>query len=599
MSGRNGNRLLDQSIESATDVMSKTPVKRAVIYLRVSSAGQLNTDIDRDGFSLPAQRQACMRKAATLGATVIEEFVERGESGKSTLRRTALTAMLERIDRRDIDLVVVHKVDRLARKRADDALILERIRAAGAHLVSVSENIDETPSGMLLHGIMASIAEFYSMNLAAEVLKGTTEKARRGGTPYRAPIGYLNARDTIDGHEVRTIAVDPDCGPFIRDAFALYATGQYSLIELAAILEAKGFRTPNTPKRPPREIAANRLNTILHNPFYTGIVTYRGESHPGRHEPLVDDETFETVQRVMESRRQSGERPSRHHHFLRGTLVCHECGGRLMYTRNRGNGGVYEYFSCVGRVHRECSQGHHRVEAVMSSVERYYERLQFSAVKRERILREFDEFCNARVALDAPRLLEATNAVAALKQQEKKLLKAHYADEISQDIFSEEQTRIRRERIGAERTIKELSVDDETLKKVVRQAIALTDRIQTAYIMSNATEKRLFNQAFFEWISIENEEVVDCQLAQPFADLLPFRTVQPVSIGELAECIDPQDNWGETAGNPTNDEVLVGAVNAKTGDPFSKVAGLDFASMVELAGFEPATFRLRTERSTN
>ena len=56
-----------------------------------------------------------------------------------------------------------------------------QIRAAGAQLVSATENIDETPSGLLLHGIMSSIAEFYSRNLAMEIMKGTTQKAKKGG----------------------------------------------------------------------------------------------------------------------------------------------------------------------------------------------------------------------------------------------------------------------------------------------------------------------------------------------------------------------------------------------------------------------------------
>ena len=69
-----------------------------------------------------------------------------------------------------------------------------RIRQAGRELVCVSENIDETPSGLLLHGIMSSIAEFYSRNLAAEVIKGTTQKAKNGGTPGRHQLGYRNCR---------------------------------------------------------------------------------------------------------------------------------------------------------------------------------------------------------------------------------------------------------------------------------------------------------------------------------------------------------------------------------------------------------------------
>ena len=81
----------------------------------------------------------------------------------------------------------MHELDRLARNRADDVKIHEALISAGVTLVSATESIDQTPSGMLLHGIMSSIAEFYSRNLATEVTKGLTQKVAQGGTPMRAP----------------------------------------------------------------------------------------------------------------------------------------------------------------------------------------------------------------------------------------------------------------------------------------------------------------------------------------------------------------------------------------------------------------------------
>src|SRR5580658_10430909 len=87
---------------------------RAVIYLRVSSIGQVNTDRDGEGFSIAAQRDACFRKAEALGAQVVDSYVDAGESARKS-DRPQLQAMLERLQKdRDVDLVIVHKVDRLA-----------------------------------------------------------------------------------------------------------------------------------------------------------------------------------------------------------------------------------------------------------------------------------------------------------------------------------------------------------------------------------------------------------------------------------------------------------------------------------------------------
>jgi DNA invertase Pin-like site-specific DNA recombinase len=162
--------------------------KQAVIYLRVSTKGQAETDYSDEGFSIPAQREACIRKAETLGATVVEdgEYLDRGESAKSA-DRPALIALLQRLQHvRDIDYVIVHKLDRLTRSREDDVQINIAVRAAGASLVSCSENIDETPSGKLLPGIMSAIEEHYSANLAAEARKDMRQKSVRHLTPAAA-----------------------------------------------------------------------------------------------------------------------------------------------------------------------------------------------------------------------------------------------------------------------------------------------------------------------------------------------------------------------------------------------------------------------------
>ena len=145
--------------------------KRAVSYLRVSTREQAERGGREEGFSIPAQRDANKKKAQAVGAMVVKEFVERGVSGTST-NRPALQEMLRYLEAEqdNIDYVIVHKLDRLARNRADDVTLNQRFNELGIRLISTSENIDQTPGGILLHGIMSSIAEFYSRNLANEVI---------------------------------------------------------------------------------------------------------------------------------------------------------------------------------------------------------------------------------------------------------------------------------------------------------------------------------------------------------------------------------------------------------------------------------------------
>ena len=149
----------------------------AVVYVRVSTKEQAEREGDPEGYSIPAQREACGRKATSLGAVVLEEFADRGESAR-TADRPELQRMLAFVRENAVTYCIVHKVDRLARNRADDVAINLQLKQAGVQLVSVSENIDETPSGILLHGIMSSIAATSRTRSSKEASRRQSSEAR-------------------------------------------------------------------------------------------------------------------------------------------------------------------------------------------------------------------------------------------------------------------------------------------------------------------------------------------------------------------------------------------------------------------------------------
>jgi DNA invertase Pin-like site-specific DNA recombinase len=128
-------------------------------YYRVSTSRQAKPSFDEDGFSIQAQREYCQRKASELGVQLVDEYTDRGKSAR-TADRPALQAKLTRIkEDTDIQYVFVHKLDRLARNRQDDVQIGLLLAKHAVRLVSCTENIDDTPSGKLVRGIMGDIAE--------------------------------------------------------------------------------------------------------------------------------------------------------------------------------------------------------------------------------------------------------------------------------------------------------------------------------------------------------------------------------------------------------------------------------------------------------
>jgi site-specific DNA recombinase len=541
--------------------------KRAVVYLRVSTLGQVNTDRDGEGFSIAAQRDACLKKAHDLGADVLDVYVDAGESARKA-DRPQLQAMLERLkNERDIDYVIVHKVDRLARNRGDDVAITLAIRQAGAQLVSVTENIDETPSGMLMHGIMSSIAEFYSQNLATEIVKGTRKKAERGTYPGMAPIGYLNRQDLSGGNELRWIETDPERASLINWAFEAYASGDYTLNQLTEALAEKGLKTRGTPKRPSRPLVVRHVHNLLRSRFYLGRFNWGGVEYQGSHEALVSIETFATVQAIMASRRQVGDKPQKHPHYLKGTIFCARCESRMLFSRNRGrSGGTYDYFACIGRHTRGngCTLPYVPVEAVEQAIADHYFTL---VLDEDTVTKIHDQLLKAARRRNAAALRAAKRdrkRILDLEAARRKLLQAHLAGAVPLDLLKEEQDRITAELANAGASLANTEIHWEKLEANLALALALTTRMGEAYRQASPTERRYFNQAIFEGIFIDVADgVTYTRLAQPFRSLL--------DQGFLAELEREWENPG-----PLRDR------------------GSNIHQMVEVKGLEPSASTLRT-----
>lgn len=509
----------------------------AVSYLRVSTKEQAERDGDPEGYSLPAQREANERKAVSLGARIVEEFVDRGESARSA-DRPDLQRMLQFVAENPVNFVIVHKVDRLARNRADDVAINLALQQAGVRLVSVSENIDETPSGMLLHGIMSSIAEFYSRNLANEVVKGMSQKAKTGGTPGRAPIGYLNrAVINEDGREVRTVIVDDQRAELISWAFRTYAQGRLTVRELAHEAAARGLTSPATPARPSRPVDAKMLHKILSNPYYKGEVRFQGGVYPGRHRALVDAATWQKVQDLMASR-VLGEKVRKHHLYLKSSVFCGKCGSRLLVhmPRNR-HGTTYEYYICSGRHSKRngCTQRALSVSRVENMVVALYKHLQLEPEVRRSIEQHLKTELE-RGSLEARRAQrDLALEQARLDARSRKLLDAHLDGVIPPELYKEEQRSISQQLATVVERLEALSVGFDELERNLTGAIELASNCYEAYRRAPDALRRTYNQAFFKRILICEDEPADGELQELFEVVFRPASSAPVDVEEREE----------------------------------------------------------------
>ena len=577
-------------MESLANAM--TP-KFAVSYLRVSTRGQAERGGGADeGFSIPAQREANKKKALSMGAMVGKEFVDRGTSAKSA-DRPELQKMLEYVkenaDR--VDYVIVHKVDRLARNRGDDVDIMRTLRECGVQLVSTSESIDDTPAGMLLHGIMSSIAEFYSQNLANEVKKGLNEKVKSGGTPSRAPLGYLNIRRVDDkGREERTVILDEERAPLIKLAFEEYATGNWTVQDLAEHLAACGLTTRATPRIPSQPINKKSLNKVLINPYYKGIVPYQGVEYDGTHPALVDADTWQQVQDILEAHT-NGERTREHPHFLKGSVFCKNCGSRMFINYTKSRTGVrYPYFVCGGRHNKrtDCKQRAVLIADVERQVERIYDKYSFPPKIAEYLENWLKQNIEAEQDKYAAELDGLRREKDKLERKRKKLLEAHYNDAIPLDLLKSEQQKIAKQLAAIDHQIKAYDYTFTTIIERLDDAIELITDCGLTYRLANDKMKKLMNQAVFTRLLIGSDGKVTAEFAEPFAML-----VEPIK-DELTQLNSAVDN------EEVHEHLLMDFLSSipnRLSNFFGKGWSKNF--LVEHTGLEPVASTLPVWRAPN
>jgi site-specific DNA recombinase len=565
----------------------------AVVYLRVSTKEQANRNGLAEGFSLPTQRQNAHDKARELGAVVVEEFVEAGKSAK-TADRVELQRMLAFVEDNPVHYVIVYKVDRLIRNRMDDFVITMALDQAGVQLASCTEHIDNTAAGRFSHGLMALMANWYSDNLSEEIKNKGLAKVQSGGTVGKAPIGYLNVRQVVNGREARTVELDEKRAPIVRWAFESYASGEFSLSALTDAVQEKGLTTVPGPVMVEKPIPRSTLHRMLRNPYYVGYVRRNGVRYEGSHPALVSHETFDRVQELLDAQNVAGEKQRVHQHYLKGSVYCATCGSRLCITKavNR-HGSEYLYFFCLGNYHKftNCDQRASPVELVESHIESKWQSVRFSPKYAETIKALVSEELSTARSQQREKS-RALKRRAQLNEQRKKLLNAHYMDAIPLELLKDEQDRITREIAETDRQMASAEVGLDRVEAIMRRCLDFLVNCHATYVMASPKVRRQLNQAMFEAFYVGTDGALTAKPTEWFRQFLRTDALQPVSrsrrLTPASTDLHDSNQWQDGSPRWVIEEQAKQGQNRSDGStPVFQGLGLNKGYLAEEVGFEP------------
>ncbi|MDP3064378.1 MAG: recombinase family protein [Chloroflexota bacterium] len=487
---------------------------RVVLYARVSSDKQ---DVD---LSISAQLRALREYAARNGCEVVREYVDEAESGR-TADRPQFQRMIAEARRpsKSFQEVLIWKVSRFARSREDAIVFKSLLKKHGVRVVSITEPSEDTPTGKLMEAIIESLDEFYSANLAQEVLRGMRESASRGYyVSSYAPYGYRRVK-VQDGRKERPrLEPDPSTAPVVARIFRAVLEGM-GVKEVCRMLNSEGVASPRG-----KAWGKSSLHQILTNQAYTGTLIW-GITSKGGHppqpvrvenawQPIVNRETFDRVQAAMHQRAPLQTHPRRvaSAYLLSGLLKCGTCGKSL--SGQEAKSGKFAYYVCCTLLRRgrgTCDAPYlnaRRLEALV--VGKIKERI-LTEENLKDLVRLVNEEMDAAASQYRERLDVVEGELADVGRRLERLYEALETGMLTLKDLSPRIQHLRHQQDqlqAAKADAEELLAQRRTSLQDVSEVVKYVDDLRTLLEESSLAERKAFIRSFVKEIVVTGKEAV-------------------------------------------------------------------------------------------
>ena len=316
-----------------------------VAYYRYSSSSQNEASIEQ-------QREMVHQWAKSQSLVVVNEYEDAAKTGTNA-DRPGYQLMLRELPKIKPAYVAVWKNDRLARKRTELILVKQTIRKAGAR-VHYIEGISPTdsPDSVLMEGVADAFAEYYSLQLSANIRRGQRYNAERALSNGHKIFGFSVGSD-------KRYVADPETAPIVTQIFDDYAHG-VSMQKIADRLNAQGIRTIRGYQFTPKN-----LNKLLKNRAYIGEYSFGEHVIEDGMPRLVADDVFEQVQRRFAINKRCGAKTKAELaaqgeeapvYWLTGRMYCLTCGESMEGVSGTSKTGrTYRYYYCLNQRKKKCS----------------------------------------------------------------------------------------------------------------------------------------------------------------------------------------------------------------------------------------------------
>jgi site-specific DNA recombinase len=496
---------------------------RCAIYTRVSTEEQA-----KEGYSLAAQEERLRAHAKNQGWAVYKLYVDDGYSAGSR-NRPALKRLLADAALKRFDVVLAYKIDRLSRSLKDLIDIVAELNQFDVGFKSCTELIDTTrPEGRLMFHQFGSFAQYERELIGQRTRFGMMKRLRQGLWNGIPPYGYR----IVEGK----LVVEPQEAEWVQKIFRWYLQQNLGVVAISRELNRLGVH----PRRGDRW-KGTRIYKLITNPLYAGFVRWGGEMAQGTHEPIIEQERFDAVQRTLHQRNHRS-RQLRSPNCLSGLVRCGLCGAPMHVTypgiepKSR-----FKYYVCNNRYnHHSCKQEYIRADILEASVIREIGKL---AERREMVAELVREFTDHNRGVRLPELEARRQAVLAelegVRCEREKLsrwlsgagLTAQAIGFVNNQVdrLSEQEGQVQERLWALEDEIAALQTVTYNAQEICDQ---LTEFVRAFPTLSDG-ERRLVVDSLIREVALKHKEVAVC-LTPPLAGLGFVSTeLAPRGIGPL------------------------------------------------------------------
>ena len=460
---------------------------RVALYPRVSGHEQ------EDNYSIPEQIERMKKYCDAKDWMVYKIYTDSVYTG-ADMDRPGLQSLIKDCQSGKFDMVLVYKLDRLSRSQKDTLYLIEDVfEKNNVGFTSMTENFDtSTPHGKFIVGILAVFAQLEREKIKERTMIGKQARAAEGkwhGSNW-IPIGYNYEEGLLQVNEYEKTQILEIADLFLK---------RTPVRTIAEMMTAKGYKHKHG------TWTATTIRRVLKNPVNLGLIKDGDTLHPGLHDAIIDQETYDAIQVIMNERKEKyGATARPHKSLLAGFLFCKHCTAR--YERQTNSYGR-QYYSCYSRNKSQkrmikdpnCKNKNYRAEDL--------DKIVLAEIKKLSIDPEYVEHVRQNKPVNDvnEKIKSITSEIEKIDSQISKMMDLYALGSIDMDVISTKVTELNKTKSSLQKEIDSLDVpdtDEMTVEEIQNLASMMDDE------NLDLADKRNIIQSLLYYIEIDGEKIL-------------------------------------------------------------------------------------------